>query len=56
MISIFNKNNMNIKFRIVSPETYYHWSYIEIYNTDYSDPNTGKPTVGDLFLFEGIRI
>ncbi len=43
------KNITNIKFRIVSPETYYYWSYGEIYNTDYFDPNTGKPTVGDLF-------
>ncbi|WP_192572978.1 hypothetical protein [Candidatus Hodgkinia cicadicola] len=48
MMSIFNKNISNLRFKITSPETILSWSYGEICNADTYDDN-GKPIVGGLF-------
>ncbi len=48
MLSVFNKNISNLRFKITSPETILSWSYGEICNTDTYDDN-GKPIVGGLF-------
>ncbi len=48
MLSIFNKNISNLRFKITSPETILSWSYGEICNANTYDDN-GKPVVGGLF-------
>ncbi len=48
MLSVFNKNISNLRFKITSPETILSWSYGEICNADTYDDN-GKPIVGGLF-------
>ncbi len=48
MLSVFNKNISNLRFKVTSSETILSWSYGEICNADTYDDN-GKPIVGGLF-------
>ncbi len=48
MLSVFNENISNLRFRITSPETILSWSYGEVCNENTHDDN-GKPIVGGLF-------
>ncbi len=55
MLSVFNKNISNLRFKITSPETILSWSYGGMYNA-YTYNDDGKPIVGGLFLFGDIRL
>ncbi len=48
MLSVFNKNISNLRFKLISPETILSWSYGEICNADTYDDD-GKPIIGGLF-------
>ncbi len=51
MLSAFNKNISNLRFKITSPETILSWSYGEVYNA-YTYNDDGKPIVGGLFCLK----